>query len=227
TFADLIDQAGAGSGDTLRIGVVPHAFTGILPKAITHFQQGGGCALRTSQGTERDLIERLLSGQEDAVVGRIPTDNHSLNSSLALLNCVNLYEDEISIVVGTHHPVACNEKIGFEDLVKLSWVMQRPTSSVRRALIESFLRKGFLLPEPVVETSSYIQSLTLVAGSLLCTAMPRRAALLYEDLVQVKILNVKLDVKPMPVALIVRKTSKQHSHLQRFEESLILCIQES
>src|SRR5690606_11364058 len=37
TFADLIGQAGAGSGDTLRIGVVPHAFTGILPKAITHF----------------------------------------------------------------------------------------------------------------------------------------------------------------------------------------------
>jgi DNA-binding transcriptional LysR family regulator len=99
--------------------------------------------------------------------------------------------------------------------------MQRPDSAVRSALAEAFLRHGVQPPEPVVETSTYIQNLAIVAQSNLFTVAPRRAAAVHQELGLVRILDVPLDVVPMQVCLIRRKSSHRDPALSLFQKAFL------
>lgn len=216
-----IRRVAAGSDAMLRLGVVPQAFIRYLPKAIDLFQQEGGCSIRTREATSQELLELLLEGELDCVVGRLPSEGACLKAAAARLNFVDLYTDEVCVVVGPHNPAAAMTKVSYQFLAQCSWVMQRPQSGVRQALTEAFLRKGIFMPDPVIETSSYIQNLSIVANSGLFTVAPRSAAQAHQALGLVKILNIRLEVSPMQVCLITRKSSAGNSQLACFKEAFM------
>jgi DNA-binding transcriptional LysR family regulator len=217
----VIGRVASGRSSLLRIGVVPQAFIAYLPKAIDLFRQAGGCAIRTHESTARQLLDMLIAGELDCVIGRLPTAGSALAHAASQLSFVNLYEEEICIVVGPHNPAVREKHMSYERLAGSEWVMQRPDSAVRAALAETFLRRGVQPPEPVVETSTYIQNLAIVAQSDLFTVAPRRAAAVHQELGLVRILNVALDVVPMHVCLIRRKSSQRDPELSLFEKAFL------
>lgn len=212
----MLDRLDTGENEVLRVGVVPQAFTVLLPPAVERFRQAGGCYLRTSEGSAQDLLERLLAGDLDCVLGRLPPDMAAQGRDAASLSFINLYEDDVCVVCGPDHPATRLKKPGYASLAQCDWVLQRPSSSVRRALTEAFLRQGLVLPHPVVETPTYIQALDIVASAKLLTAAPRRTAMAYADTGRARVLDLALRVAPMQVCLIVRKSAEQHPQIVRF-----------
>jgi DNA-binding transcriptional LysR family regulator len=222
-FSELtsaITRVAGGRQVLLRVGVVPQAFIAHLPKTIGRFRETGGCALQTHEGTARQLLELLLQGKLDCVVGRLP--NEGLTSEQATdLSIVNLYEDEICVVASVDNPIHNCVTITYELLAQQSWVLQQRDSSVRRAMTEAFLRRGIQPPEPVVETATYVQNLAIVSDSDLITVAPRTAAEMQQSSGRVRLLDIQLDVLPMQVCMITRKASGANTAVSLFRQAFI------
>jgi DNA-binding transcriptional LysR family regulator len=217
-FTLTIGRIAQGRGRVLRIGVIPQAFASYLPGVIERFRAIDGCAVKTAEATARQLLVQLLEGQLDCVVGRLPNEGLGEGHDVAELNFVSLYDEEICVVVGAAHKAAQRRKLSYPELAAREWVLQRRDSSVRRALNEAFLRRGIPPPDPVVETTNYIQSLTVVSTTKLFTVAPRRASEIQQRLGIVKILNFHLDIAPMQVCFINRKSAEGNQSMRRFRD---------
>jgi len=222
-FNDLtaaLERVGQGRGTVLRLGVVPQAFVTYMPQAIERFRAAGGGALHTQEGTGRQLLDQLLAGQLDGVIGRLPSEGLPPQELAADLQVLPLYRDEVCVVARPDHPILRERRISFKRLAKESWVLQRRDSSVRQAFAEAFMRAGLLPPDPAVETATYIQNIAVVAGSGLLSIAPRRAAEQQQALGQIAILNFRLGVEPMQVSLLVRGATGHNAMLQLFRQAL-------
>lgn len=215
-FTATITRVAQGRDTVLRLGVVPQAFVTYMPQAIDRFRAGGGCALRTQEGTARQLLSLLFDGQLDCVIGRLPSDGLPEGKLAAELVVHPLYRDEVCIVARSGHPILLESQLSFERIAREEWVLQRRDSSVRRALADAFLRQGLLPPDPAVETTTYIQNIAVVARSGMLSIAPRRAAEQQRALGQIAILDFPLGVEPLQVHMLVRGASRHHAMLERF-----------
>ncbi len=217
-LVQTVERLRQSSPPLLRLGVVPQAFVDYLPKAIEHFRAAGGCAaLRTQEGTARQLVSLLYEGLLDCVVGRLSSSGVSEGQDLTELSFTPLYDEQICVIEGTAE--AREKRPSYAKLAQRDWVLQRRDSSVRRELADAFLRRGFMLPDPVVETTNYIQNLSVVGKSNYCSVAPRRAVEMYLQLGTVRILDIPLDIAPMPVSFIFKKTSGANMNLVLLRES--------
>jgi DNA-binding transcriptional LysR family regulator len=217
-FAETVHRLAAGSEPILRLGVVPQAFATYLPRAIERFRDCGGCSVGTREGTARQLLELLWQGHLDGIIGRVPSTGLPEAIDPSLLRLENLYTEAISIVCGTGRPDRQEMPRDLSDLGRCEWVLQRRDSSVRQALNAAFIRHGLQPPIPIVETTNYMQSLTLVAGSNYYTVAPRRPALLQQANGGLQVLDLDIDLPPMQVSFISRRASDGNTQLLRFRE---------
>lgn len=219
-LAQTVERLRERSEQLLRVGVVPQAFVDYLPEAIEHFRAAGGCAaLRTQEGTAQQLIGLLYEGMLDCVVGRLSSSGLSEGQDLTELSFTPLYDEQICVIEGTAG--TRGKRPGYANLAKRDWVLQRRDSSVRRELADAFLRRGFMLPDPVVETANYMQNLSVVGKSNYCSVAPRRAVEMYLQLGTVRILDIPLDIAPMPVSFIFKKTSGSNPNLVLLRKSFV------
>ncbi len=222
-FNDLtttLERVGQGRGTALRLGVVPQAFVTYMPQTIERFRAAGGGALHTQEGTGRQLLDQLLAGQLDAVIGRLPSEGLPQQELVAGLEMLPLYREEVCVVARHDHPILQERRITFKRLAREQWVLQRRDSSVRQAFAEAFMRAGLLPPDPAVETANYLQNIAVVAGSGLLGIAPRRAAEQQQALGQIAILNFRPGVEPMQVSLLVRSVARHSAMLQLFQGAL-------
>ena len=61
-----------GHRPVVRLGTVPHAYLGILQGLAAYCVKVGGFRLRVQEGPSPVLLEMLLAGELDALVGRLP-----------------------------------------------------------------------------------------------------------------------------------------------------------
>lgn len=216
-----VQRLSEGREPVLRVGVVPQAFVVHMPQAIERFRAGGGCALRTEEGTTQQLLERLFEGNLDCFIGRLPIDGLPEGRLSTEISVSPLYHDEVCVVARPGHTILTAKRLGFSQLAEAQWVLQRRDSSVRRAFSEAFMRAGMLPPEPAVETATYNQNLAVVAHSNLLSVVPRSAAEQHQTLGLITILKLSLDVQPMQVNMLTRASSVDNAMLARFREALI------
>lgn len=200
----------------LRVGVVPQALFAYLPQAIQLFRETGGGAVSIQEGTAKNLLLQLFEGKLDCVIGRLSGASMSSVHNTEELIFSPLYSESICIVEGTKEKR--KRKITFEDLVKRDWVLPRSDSSLRQQLTDSFLRRGLMLPEPVIETTNYFQSLTMLSNSNLCSVIPQSAADMHVQLGNIRIIDISTDLKPMPVSFILRASAKDNAQVIQFRK---------
>ena len=223
-LVQTVERLAKKSPPVLRVGLVPQAFVAYLPKANEHFRMAGGsAALSTQEGTAQQLVNLLYDGMLDCVVGRLSSAGVAEGRNMAELSFAPLYDEHICVVEGTAN--APGRRPSYANLAKRDWVLQRRDSSVRRELADAFLRRGLMLPDPIVETTNYIQSLAVLGQSNYCSVAPRRAAEMYVQLGTVRILDIPLDIAPMPVSFIVKKTSESSPDLSLLRESFAHAVQ--
>lgn len=219
TFVIEVNRMAHGLSALLRVGVVPHALSDYLPKAIETYREGGGGSITIQEGTAKSLLLRLYEGTVDCVIGRLsstsmpdPRDANELYFHL-------LYSERICIVEGTARK---KRKLSYQDLAQREWVLTQPDSSLRQQLKDFFFRRGLVLPDPVIETTNYFQSLAMLSQSSLCSIVPQSAAQTHVKLGNVRIIDMPDDLSSMPVSFICRRSAQEDERIARFRNIFAL-----
>lgn len=211
-----VKQLNKNLSPLLRVGVVPQALFTYLPRAVKIFRETGGGAVSIQEGTAKHLLLQLFEGKLDCVIGRLSGASMSSMHNTDELIFFPLYSENIYIVEGTKEKK--RRKNSFEDLAKRDWVLPRPDSSLRQQLADSFLRRGLMLPKPVIETTNFFQSLTMLTGSNLCSLIPQSAADMHVEMGNIRIIDIPTDLKPMPVSFILRASAKDNTQVIKFHQ---------
>lgn len=202
---------------TVRIGAFPHTAVTVLPDIVKKLISGPTVwRPRIVEGRAEQLLQMLLHGDIDLLLGRLPSRVADAPDVDGLAQHV-LYEAHLSVVASRNHPLAGRRQLAFAELAQWPWILPDLQSTTRMALMEAFLRHGLTPPVPTVESPSFLYSLSVVANTELLTCCAQAAALQSHH--QTCILPVTVAKDPMPVSLVWRKASveaqRAADHLMR------------
>ncbi len=209
-----------GHRPLVRLGTVPHAHLGILQGLAAHCAKVGGFRLRLQDGPSPVLLDKLLAGELDALVGRLPTASGS-GTFPASVRHRKLYEEPMCIASGVNHRLVKAHRVAPDDLAACSWVLPSRESLSRRALEDAFLLHGQAAPAPLIEVSSFVYGLEMVAHSNLLTVAPRTAVRAQERLGLVRTLKTSLQLKPTSIYWMRRRSSDADAVLDGLEHWLL------
>ena len=204
-LAHLRAEAAASDNPTavVRIGAPPFVAQGYLPAVLARLVQHDP-PVRVQLLEERVplLLEALAGGQLDALVTSYPT--RMPEAGAVQLEFHKLFDAEFVVIAPPGHPLARARQVDWRRLVNEPWVMPAPTSMLRRLIDQGFLQAGLVPPLPVVESTSPVTNVQLVAAGLGLSGAP--AATVRHELAigRVKRVRVSPSIAPGPVALICR-----------------------
>lgn len=191
----------------LRIGAFPHTTTTVLPKIVRNLISGAPAwRLQLFEQSAEDLLARLLAGEIDLMLGRLPRRAANSNFAADLAQRV-LYEGSLAVVCRRKHPLVRQRPLPLAALLDWPWVLPPEQSTTRVAVMDAFLRQGLTPPVPVVEAPSYFYGLSLLADSDLLTCCASSPGL--ESDKNFSILPVEVSLNATPVAMIWRKSSAE------------------
>ncbi len=197
---------GTGS-PLLRLGAFPHTTTTVLPGIVKKLVTGAPAwRLQIVEGSADHLLQLLLSGEIDLLLGRLPRQAAGTPAISGLAQRV-LYEGNLSVVAARNHPLAGRRSVPLPELLKWPWILPGTQSTTRVALVDAFLRRGLPPPVPVVESPSFFYSLSVVAQTELLTCCAHSAAL--QGGHATSILPVTVGSEPTPVAMVWRRNSAE------------------
>src|SRR5690606_16992940 len=143
-----------------RLGTV--SVTALVPQAITLLRRSVPDAIvQIREGPVDILVERLLSGELDCVVGAL--DPGFLGRpEMKDLAASTVLEDRLCIVASPRHPMAKARRLSWADVAAEPWVLPPSETVLRSAFSATFLQHGLASPRPTVETLSPITLAALV-----------------------------------------------------------------
>ncbi len=201
-------------------GTVGHAAVGaflvalphLLPRAIVRMMAtSDDLAVRVVDGSNKQLVPALLSGEIDLIVGRIPDVDRSTRLKREVL-----YHDPVVLVVGASHPLAGRKRLSFRDLAGFSWVFPAPESVAFGTIMDMFVREGLPRPAQYVESVSFIMIQTLLRETESVATMPRQIVERDAALGLIEVLPLKLPDAHFPVGITTladREPSYPAQHL--------------
>ena len=105
------------------------------------------------------------------------------------------------------------------NLFVMSGLTGTPIMAIARRAIPSVITMiGIAPPDTVIVTTNYMQSLAVASTTKLFTVAPRRASEIQQRLGIVKILHFNLDIAPMQVCFINRKTVEGNQSMRLFRQ---------
>lgn len=127
---ELREAEGRFDGN-LRIGTLPLMRTNVMPRAVIKIaERHPEASFEISEGNYDEMLADLEAGRIDMILGALH-DNLPTNR----LAQENLFEFQLSVVCGAHHPLSKITEIGLDDLASYPWVVSsRGTPS--RALFD-------------------------------------------------------------------------------------------
>lgn len=200
-------QAEAAAGDSVvavvRVGAPPFVAQGYLPPVLARLARRDP-PVRVQLLEERVplLLESLAGGRLDALVTSYPVQMPELGG--VQLQFEKLFDAEFMVIAPPGHPLARARQVDWPRLAGEPWVMPAPSSMLRRLIDESFMRAGLAPPVPVVESTSPVTNVQLVAAGLGISAAPAATVRHEQAIGRVKRVRVSPAIVPGPVALICR-----------------------
>ena len=201
-------QREAAAGDTaiatVRIGAPPFVAQGYLPEVLKRLVESNP-RVRVELLEERVpiLMEALMQGEVDALLTSYPM--HMPTDEGVRLSYEKLFEVDFSIIAPRDHPLTRSRKVSWQRLAEESWLMPARSSMARRMIEDCFIRDGVVPPVPVIESTSPVTNVQLVAAGAGLSIVPETRALRdAQNLGLVKRVRVSPPIPSGPVALIYR-----------------------
>lgn len=167
-----VDAIRRGLTGTVRVGAVTGGAVAFVVPAIQALKTEAGTAdIHVEVAPSGPLIADLLSGQLDFVLGRIPAGVDARQ-----FNITGVLEEEVDLLVHQSHPLANAEDLTMADLVHFPWVMQAPGAPVRQALEAVFVAQGAPIPSNIVNTTSLLVMIAMLAASNAIAPMSREVS---------------------------------------------------
>lgn len=199
----------AGHAGEVRIGSVTGAAVGILMPVIQQARAASPDLDTTIEvGPSTELVRGLDEGRFDFILSRLPTaqDSRDLLTHPARTEIVRL-------IVRDSHPLAQRDTISLAETRDFDWVMQERGSPIRDAVEHAFHLDSQPTPDRVINSSSMLVVLQLLATSdAISPQSDEVAALLTGQEFGARL--IRLDIRaPMTVTpyFVVRHRSRQLS----------------
>lgn len=166
--AQELDDLNEGNAGRVVVGTLLAASTSLLPAAIEILlADRPNVAIKINEGTNEVLMPRLLSGEIDMVVGRLPSHRHRDK-----IRQEKLFEDHILAIVGNLHPLAGRRNISFAQTKPFGWIVPPLETTLRRQLDHFFVGQQQYVPSVMIESVSYLTNRELLQSRDLIGLMP-------------------------------------------------------
>lgn len=165
--------------------------------------------------TSDELLHMLEQGKLDIVLGRIA--DHSEHAGL---NFEELDRESLSMVAGSHHPLAKARHLTLADMAEAPWILQPVRSSMRNLMELMFRQSGIPIPRNLVETASVLTTTTLLRSTDMVAVLPDSIAKDYADIGWLCILPLPIKLQLEPYGIITRKERFPAPAVATFQECL-------
>jgi LysR family transcriptional regulator, regulator for genes of the gallate degradation pathway len=149
--ADLAEAVGREVGKIV-IGAMPLSRAHILPAAIASFRKiRPTLPIKAVEGPYEELLGGLRRGEIDFLVGalRYPLPIKDIEQK-------PLFEDDLVLAVGLHHPLLNDPAITVETLARFPWIVAGAGTPTRTLFNQLFSSSHVGPPQSIVESGSMI-----------------------------------------------------------------------
>lgn len=186
-----IDALREGRLGQVAIGTVVNPGTNLVPQAIAIMKRDSPDLLVTvDMDYSLPLVDRLLSGQLDLVIGRIMGPHVGAD-----LLFEPLADEPHAVVVRAGHPLAARGPLTHADLAGHGWILPPPGSVLRERLDAMFAEQALAPPRDVIQTSSLPVITNLLRSTDMLAALPAEAIAPYRQSGQLTVLPIELGVR--------------------------------
>jgi DNA-binding transcriptional LysR family regulator len=161
-----------GVSGKAAVGTVTHPGTSLIPMAVARMKQRhAGILINVDVDSSRQLVQRLLQGSLDIVLGQ-ELDPQGADEVVY----EPLAGDEPhAIIASARHPLAGRKDLQLEDLVGQPWILPPAGSLLRDKVAARLVERGMPLPTNIVETTSLPLITALLQQSNMVAALPEEA----------------------------------------------------
>lgn len=190
---------------SLRIGSAGNHL--LLPAIARFHHHYPEIEISVQELATEEVKERLLTNQVDLGIVYLPLEHE-------LLESIELFEDEVQLIVGATHPLAVKKSIPLTELRDVPLAMLQPKFLVRRFFDRYCERAGFRV-KPILELSTLDALLQIALTGVGATVLPRS----YLETVNQPAIHIISLTDPVPVrkiGIVYRKTSYLSTAMQSF-----------
>jgi DNA-binding transcriptional LysR family regulator len=216
---DEIAALASGAAGRVNVGAMVVALPVLLARAVARLKERSAlAAVSIEEGDLTRLLPRLRLGELDLFVGRLEPGYAAPD-----LRTEALYDEPMCVAVGPGHALAARRKVGWADLAGVPWVVPPAWASSRIKLNQQFYRAGLDPPVDVVETASFLVTLTFLQQRGAAVFWARSVALHMQRQGLAKVLPLKLPIELPPVGMITMRSRA----LSPTCEQLMVCLREA
>lgn len=151
----------SGKGGSVSLGSVTAPAIDLAVPAIREMRERYPRLQISVQVEASNVLAReLLASRHDLIIARIPDD---LNPSLFQSRVIGF--EKACLVARRDHPLLNGQKVPLEMTTDYDWVLQPTGALMRRAVEQHFIRHDVDLPKRILNTSSLLLTLVMVAQS--------------------------------------------------------------
>jgi DNA-binding transcriptional LysR family regulator len=197
-----ISELRAGKGGSIFLGAVTApAIELVIPAIKIVRERYPKVEINMQIETSSVLAKELLASRHDFIIARIPDD---LNPRLFEARVIGV--EKACLIVRRGHPLMARPVVKLEELHGFDWVLQPGGSLLRRTLEGIFVSHNAPLPDRILNTSSLLLTLVMVAQTDAIAAVSVEVAKFLKgrgDLDgSVEILPIEFEIVVQPYSLI-------------------------
>lgn len=209
-----------GRAGPLHIGAVTGPAVRFLVSAIREIKQSApGADISVDIMPSRDLLDHLVAGEMDFVIGRILPQFDSRDFDI-----VPLDDEKVHFLVRAGHPLARAPTVTLTEIADAEWIMQQRGSPIREAALGAFAEVGLSEPANIVSSPSLLFTIAYLAQSDAISPISDEVAeLLIRPPIQAQMARLKVgrDVRVSPYFLLNLRRRPLTPLMLRFRESLL------
>ncbi|MEK8051246.1 LysR family transcriptional regulator [Ideonella sp. DXS22W] len=151
-----LQAVASGAAGRVRVGAMVVATPVLLVQAVAAMKaRSAQTTVAVEEGDLTRLLPRLRQGELDLLVGRLEPGYAAPD-----LETEPFYDEAMCIVVAPEHPLAGRSRVRWTDLATQPWVMPPTWASSRIKLNQLFYKHRLQPPVDVIETASFLVTLT-------------------------------------------------------------------
>jgi DNA-binding transcriptional LysR family regulator len=190
----------AGRGGTVFLGAVTAPAIELAVPAIRNVRaRFPRIAIDMQVETSAVLARELIAQRHDFIIGRVPDD---LNPRLFRSRVIGV--EKACLIVRKEHPLLTGETVEAVQLGGYDWVLQPSGSLLRRTMEGIFLTRGIKPPDRILNTSSLLLTLVMVAQSDAIAPVSVQVAKFIKDDLDggIEVLPIEFAIEVQPYSLI-------------------------
>jgi len=205
-----------GVSGRINVGTLLAASPWLLPKSLAVMKKERSLiSVSVTESTSTMLLPRLLIGEIDVVVGRLPEIQ-----DIEEIESVPLYYEPVSLVVRAGHPLLKKKKLTLKDLVEQSWIMPSEGTVLRREIENAFHSANLPVPVNAIESVSVLTNRTLLRETDMIGSMPDAVLKTYEEVGLLARLPVNIKANLGPVGYSIQAGRELTPAVQYFLQVL-------